>query len=236
MEIRNDCAALPKGTLKHVRRSLSWIYPPDLDGVAFIRLIDKTPSDVVLHLKQFKLPNKLRDTMGFYMPAYHEKPGYIAMNVPKILRGVPRWCLRTTVPTLLFARVLAHEVGHHLVSVRGYALHPSEKPRRRDGDYEEEMVDRYAFEVVSKMKAQWRYRFGQWLAGQVAEWHFAEGRVDWERKNYRQANERFSKALNLKPEYDDARQAYWLSKERAEEKAAGKTKVKPAREENNSAG
>jgi tetratricopeptide (TPR) repeat protein len=236
MEIRNDCATLPKGTLRHVRRSLSWVYPPDLDGIAFIRLIDKMPLDVILELKQYKLPNKLWHTLGFYSPATGGRPSYIAMHVPKILRGVPRWCLRTTMPQLLFARVLAHEVGHHLVSVRGYALHPSEKPRQRYGDYEEEMVDRYAFEVVRKMKAQWRYRFGHWLAREVAEWHFAEGRVDWERKNYAQATERFSKALNLNPECEHARQAYWLSKDQAARKLTGKCKIKPATDENSSSG
>lgn len=236
MEIRNDCSTLPKGTLKHIRRSLGWVYPPDLQGIAFIRLIDKTPSDVILELKQYKLPNKLRHTLGFYVPASNGKPSYIAMHVPKILRGVPHWCLRTTVPPLLFARVLAHEVGHHLVSVRGYALHPSEKPRQKHGDYEEEMVDRYAFEVVRKMKTQWRYRLGQWLIGQVAEWHFMQGRVDYERKNYKIANERFLKAVNLNPEFEDARQAYWLTKDQAEKKSPGKSKVKLTTDENKLSG
>jgi len=210
---------------------LSWVYPPDLQGIAFIRLIDQTPLDVILKLKQYKLPNKLRGTLGFYSPATGGKPAYIAMHIPKILRAVPCWCLRTPMPTLLFARVLAHEVGHHLVSVRGYALHPSEKPRQRHGDYEEEMVDRYAFEVVRKMKTQWRYRIGQWLIGHVAEWHFAEGRVDWERKDYKQATENFLKAVNLNPDSDDARQAYWLAKDQAD-----KSKLKLATNENNSKG
>lgn len=228
MEIGNDCSTLPKGTLKHIRRSLRWLYPPDLQGIAYIRLIDKMPSDVMLELKQYKLPNKLWHTLGFYSPASNGRPSYITMHVPKILRGVPRWCLRTTMPPLLFARVLAHEVGHHLVSVRGYALHPSERPRRRYGDYEEEMVDRYAFEVLRKMKAQWRYRFGQWLIGQVSEWHFAQGRVDWERKDYKQAAERCLKAINLNPDFEDARQAYWLAKDQAEKRRTGKSEFKRA--------
>jgi hypothetical protein len=236
MEIRNDCATLPKGTFKHIRRCLSWVYPPDLQGIAFIRLIDKTPSDVILELKQYKLPNNLRHTLGFYVPASNGKPSYIALHVPKILRGVPRWGLRTTMPSLLFARVLAHEVGHHLVSVRGYALHPSEQPRRRHGVYEEEMVDRYAFELVRKAKTRWRYRLGQWLIRQIAEWHFVQGRVDRERKDYTQATERFLKAANLNPEFDDARQAYWLAKDQAEKKRTGQSKVKLATDVNKSKG
>ena len=234
MEIRNDCSTLPKGTLRHIERCLSWVYPPDLQGIAFIRLIDKLPPDVLLELKQYKLPNKLRGTLGFYVPTTGGRPPYIAMHVPKILRGVPRWCLRTTVPTLLFARVLAHEVGHHLISVRGYALHPGERPRRRHGDYEEEMVDRYAFEVLRKMKTRWRYRFGQWLIGHMAEWHFAEGRVDWERKDYKQCAERLLKAVNLNPDFDDARQAYWMAIEQVEKRRTGKSKFKLATNGNES--
>ena len=96
------------------------------------------------------------------------------------------------------------------------------------------MVERYAFEVVRKMKTRWRYRFGQWLIGQVAEWHFAEGRVDWERKDYEQCAERLLKAINLNPDFDDARQGYRMAKEQIEKRRTGKSALKLATNDNKS--
>jgi hypothetical protein len=216
MEIRNDCADLPTGALRHVRRGLSWIHPADLKSVAFVRLIDKIPPDIELRLKERKSRHTFRGSAAFYLRKEGKKPAGIVLIIPKILRGVPGWCMWTTVPTLLFARVLAHEVGHHLIERRGYTIHPAEKPKQRLNEYEEEMVDRYAFETVRKMRRRWHYSLGVWITKHLSYWHYEDGREAWDRGNYKVASEQFLKACWLNTELEAARQAYWQAKERAE--------------------
>ena len=114
MDIRNECSALHKSTLLHVQRSLSFIYPPDLVGIGFVRLIDKVPLDVKLYIKEGRIKDKTKTSQAFYMPAYKKSPPYVALIVPKILRGVPDWLMWTPATTLLIAHSIAHEVGHHL--------------------------------------------------------------------------------------------------------------------------
>lgn len=226
MEIRNECAALPRATLWHVRQSLRWIYPADLPGLSCIRLIDKTPTDVILRLKGCRSANKTSTALGFYMPRYKERQPYIALNVPKIIRGVPRMFLWTTIPTLLFARVLAHEVGHHLIAQRGYAAHPTERPRQRHNEYEEEMVERYAFEVVKKMNERAHYKLGRWLGERLANLYYETGVVDWHKENFKLASAWFLKAYSLNPELEDAWVFYWQAKHKADAQIKDKDLVK----------
>jgi hypothetical protein len=41
MLVKNECRNTPLGLLTQVRRSLGWIHPLDLDGIAFILLMDE---------------------------------------------------------------------------------------------------------------------------------------------------------------------------------------------------
>jgi hypothetical protein len=225
MEIRNECSALPEGVLQHARRSLSFIYPPDLVGIGFVRLVDKVPTDVKLYIKEGRIKDNVSKARAFYMPAHKRNPPYVALVVPKILRGVPGWLMRTPSPTLLFAFCVAHEVGHHLVLKRGYALHPTEKPRELGGEYEEEMVDRYASEVVRKMKAQWRYKFGQWLINEVASRRQVQGRLAWGDKNYELAKNFFLQAFYLDPDLENAEECFRIAQATAEREARRKSEA-----------
>jgi hypothetical protein len=211
MEIRNECSALPKGVLRHVRRSLSFIYPPDLVGIGFVRLIDKVPIDVKLYIKEGKIKDKTSASIAFYKAAHKKSPAYVALIVPKILRGVPGWLMWTPAATLLFAHSIAHEVGHHLVSKRGYALHPSETPRETHSEYEEEMVNRYAFEVTRKMNARWRYRVGRWIINEIASWRNAQGRLAWDEKKYELAKDYFLQAFHLNPDDATSEECFFIA-------------------------
>lgn len=205
MEIRNECSALPKAALWHIRRALTWIYPPDLQGVVFVRLVDKLPIDVTLHLKKCKLPDRdYKPCLGIYMPEYKNHPAHIVLVVGNILSHTPKWSLWTAVPTFIFAHVLAHEVGHHLIATRGYTLHSAEKPLRRHGQYEEEVANRYAYEVTRKLKAGWYYKLGSLLPMCVAEVYYVRGVTRWERKDFKRAGELLLKAYHLNPELEDA--------------------------------
>jgi hypothetical protein len=205
MEIRNECSALPKAALWHIRRALTWIYPPDLQGVVFVRLVDKLPIDVTLHLKKCKLPDRdYKSCLGIYMPKYRNRPAHIVPVVGNILSHTPKWWLWTAAPTFAFAHVLAHEVGHHLIATRGYTLHSAEKPLKGHGQYEEEIVNRYAYEVTRKLKAGWYYKLGALLPICVAEVYYARGVVCWERKDFKRAGELLLKAYHLNPELEEA--------------------------------
>lgn len=224
MEIKNDCAQLPKGVLRHVRRGLGWIHPADLQGVGLVRLIDKTPTDLVLHFKKRGAADTTQTTLAFYMRAEKNTPARIVVIVPRVIREIPGWMMRTPAPTLLFARVLAHEVGHHLIEQRGYALHPTEKPARRLSEYEEEMVDRYAFEVLRRMKRRFRYKLGQWLIDELAGWRNAQGRAAWESGAYVEARDLFLAAFRLKPDDVDNEKCYRIAQARVEKESSLITK------------
>jgi hypothetical protein len=196
-----------------------------LEGIACVRLIDKLPADITLLFKEWRANNKHRTALGLYMPGHggNRRP-YVVMFMPKILAGLPRWFLWTPAPTLLFARVLAHEIGHHLVARRGYAFHPAERPRVGRREYEEEMVERYAFEVTRKMRRRWRYKLGQWLIKLLAEWRIGQARAAWEKKNYRKASDLFLQAFNFNPDYVEAGQWSVLAEAKAKEVLSKKGK------------
>jgi hypothetical protein len=225
MEIRNECADIQKRVEGHVWRSLSFIYPPDLVGISFVRLVDKAPIDVKLYLKQGHKKNDVTDSSyAFYKPAQQKDAAYVALIVPEILRDIPHRLMWTPAPTLLFAHAIAHEVGHHLISQRGYALHPSEVPRERSSDYEEEMVNRYAFEVVRKMKMQWRYKIGQRVIEEIARWWNIQGQLAWEKKRYKRSKEYFLRAFHLNPEDANYRECYRIAHAKLEKESQAKSK------------
>ena len=219
MEIRNDCAHLPKSALRHVQRGLSWIHPADLVGVGVIRLIDKTPIDLMLYLKERRAAAPTQTALAFYLKAEKNTPARIVVIVPRVIREIPRWMMWTPAPTLLFARVLAHEVGHHLIERRGYALHPTERPVRRLDEYEEEMVDRYAFEVLRRMRRSFRYKLGQRLIDELAGWRNAQGRAAWECGAYAESRDLFLSAFRLKPDVADYAKCYRAAQVKVEKES-----------------
>jgi hypothetical protein len=220
MKIKNECKNLPKRAMQHVERSLKWINPIDLAGIDRVRLVERLPSEIILGLKESKASviyyNRF---LGLYRPMWGNDNAEILLRITEILKGVPAWFMLTPVPTLLIARVLAHEVGHHLVEKQGYVFEPTERKYRKDksDEYEEEMVDRYAFEVVRKMKTKWYYRFGHGLIEMLSDWHYTNASLDWEKKQYRLAHEGFLKAWYLNPDNEEALKFYWYAKDLSEE-------------------
>src|SRR5215813_8716140 len=161
MLIKNDCANSPPDFLMQVRRSLSWLSPLDLDGIAFIKLMDEIeepqPSAQDWH-KQAKVEGRCIN--GLYFAAEGKALAHIVLYARDLYRGIPRLYRWTTVPTLSISYTLAHEVGHHLIATRGYVFQPHEK--FKDDANREDFCNRYAFHVTQKMMAHWYYRLGQW--------------------------------------------------------------------------
>jgi hypothetical protein len=83
------------------------------------------------------------------------------------------------------ARTVAHEVAHHLAATRGFIF--AEHEPIRQGAIEEEMADRYAYEVVRRMKEKWYYRKAERLLRYFSKVHFLEGQQCWERGQYADA-------------------------------------------------
>lgn len=212
MEIRNGCSSAPRGLLSHVRRSLSWINPLDLDGIAYIQLKDgieePTPASPKWH-QQAK--EEGTGVYGIYFRRWTGSPAYITLFIQDLYYGIPSFYWWTTVPTLNISRTLAHEVGHHLIATRGFIYQPDEKYKHAEN--EEDFCNRYAFSVIKRMIGRWHYRLGNWAIKDLAGWHYIIGCLDWRDKKYKKAAEHWDKAWRLDPDRTDALRWYWRAKD-----------------------
>jgi hypothetical protein len=215
MPIRNNCSNLPRGAFGHIRRSLRWINPADLVGIAFIELRDKIcDADGEAPEWHRRAAEEGYNVNGLYFGRQGALPANITLFVRDLYRGIPKMYWFTPVITLAVAKTLAHEVGHHLINERGYIFLPGE--RVRPAEYEEEMAYRYSYSVIKKMKAHWYYRLASWAIRDLAWWHYVHGMLDWREGNYKRAAERWYKSFRLDPDRNEA--IYWHK--RAKEAAA----------------
>jgi hypothetical protein len=212
MRIKNDSASPPRGLCRHVRRSLGWIRPDDLDGIDFIWLMDRLPEASVN--QDANLSHATREgynIYGLYSARKGSDPSYIVLLVNDIYRGVPRLYRYTPVVTVLINRTLAHEVGHHLITRRGYVFQPGEKYKHKE--IEEEFADRYAFGVLKRMRKRWYYRWAMWAIKDLAKMHYFFGAKEWERGNYKKAAEYWYVAGEFDPDHIEAYRWYLRAKE-----------------------
>src|SRR5258705_1192811 len=150
MIIKNECTKPPRGLLTQVRRSLGWISPFDLDGIAVIRLvneIEEPHTDSPDWHKRSKAEGM--GVTGLYFRQQGNSPAQIILYINDLYRGVPAIYRWTTVQTLNICYTLAHEVAHHLVARRGYVFQPSERVPHDEN--EEEDCNRYAFGIDKGM-------------------------------------------------------------------------------------
>jgi hypothetical protein len=203
ISIQNNCTKLPSGAIWHLRQSLKWIYPVDLDGVDAIQLFERLPDP------DTKSPNWHKharaegyNVNGLYIRRDNYTSAHIQLFINDIYSVIPSLLYWTSVPTLRIAKALAHEVGHHLLDHRGYIFSPDEKIRY--DKYEEEMAERYALDVVRKMRGRWWYQLGNWLTRKLAGHQFVLGTIDYEAKRYKEASEHWYRAWVLDPDREDA--------------------------------
>jgi len=204
VEIKNSCVSPPYGVLCQVRRSLRWIDPTHLEGLAFIHLMDDCA-------EWGKWQEKDATVMGSYVFATKSTPPYIKLSVKDIYRGIPSWLWWSTIPTLRITQTLAHETAHHLASTRRYILNRGECLNE-----EEKLANKYAERVLQGMMKRWHYKLGNWCIKDLAGWYFAFGLAAARNKKYRSASDRFYTTWLLDPENQDALDFYWSSKEKAE--------------------
>jgi len=206
MKVRTDCDELPLGLSRHVRLGLSWMNAADLAGIEIIHIVEEMKEPSTKAPEWYRLAKAEKFSInGLYLQKWGNTPASIQLFVKDIYRGIPRIFWLTPVLTLRVSRILAHEVGHHLVAVRGYVFQPGE---RLDGqEYEEELANRYAFGVLKKMRERWYYRLGDWAMKKLADVHYVFGAADWKAQRYEEAAERWYIAWILNPDLEDAR--YW---------------------------
>ena len=113
---------------------------------------------------------------GQYFGPQGDLPATIVLYVPSLYRGIPKVYWLSPVITLQLARILAHEVGHHLIKQRGYVFERGERVEPRE--YEEELANRYSFSVRKRMLRRWYYRVADWLTPDLAGWHYVIGLVN----------------------------------------------------------
>lgn len=211
MRIKNDCARTPAGLLGSVRSALGWINAADLAGITHVLLVDEMPREV--HGRRGGPPrseSERLDAYGFYVSERLGVGPFVALVVPSHYSLLPAAYRLTTAPTLLVAHTLAHEVAHHLVATRGYVFEPTERFRREE--FEEEFADRYAAEVIKRMRRRLRYRVGWWALKDLANWQYVLGILDWRDKRYEEAAEHWRKSALLNPEVPDT--IYWYHRAR----------------------
>ena len=123
-------------------------------------------------------------------------------------------------PTLLIAKALAHEVGHHLVNTKGYIFTPDEKypDYKKHPDYEEEMANRYAFDVLSSMKKKLQYKFGTLLMNYFADFYYGVAATKWQEKKYKVAADYWYKSFLLNSERQETVEWLWHSRKKIKEK------------------
>ena len=224
MKIRNESTFSPRGLIRHVERSLDSINPLDLKGISFIRLLDDFPKPTERSPDWHKdLKRRYVYLNGLYVGKYKTDPAHINLYVRNLYRGIPPFLTTTSIPTLVIAGILAHEVGHHLIYTRGYVFQPTEVFKHKE--IVEEFCDRYAFSIQKNMMAQWRYRLSRWLLRRLAGWHVALGSFDEARKERTKAAEHFLSAFHLDSNREDALYFY----RRATHSGNGKQVIGPER-------
>ena len=219
LKIINESTYLPPLAIWHINKSLQWIPPLDLVGIDHILLVDKvTEINTGSPKKDKELCDKMSKPSGFYYMKTQSNPAFIRLIISNLFYPIPYYANYSPFPTLHIAKALAHEVGHHLVATKGYIFAPDEKypSYEKKPEIEEEMADRYAFQIVSKMKEKLTYRAGTYIMEIFALYHHSFAMDAWKVKNYKASAECWSKAYLLDTEKQEYLDWYWQSREKIE--------------------
>jgi hypothetical protein len=150
--IRNDCTRPPRHLIKRLNQSLRQFSEDELKGLSAIWLCDEMPED---DNKQGRdIPRAGLQTRGYYYLKTKKYDSYIVLFINAIyysLDDLPFYGF-TSVPALCISKVLAHEVAHHLIATRGYAIKPGE-----DVTNQELLADLYAQRHLEKLSKNWRF-------------------------------------------------------------------------------
>jgi hypothetical protein len=202
---------------------LRWIDPNHLAGIGYVELIDKLPDVEEASPEWYKDCRKTgRGINAWYKNETDTYCAGIVLHMPDLCYGIPSFLWWTTAPTLLITKVLAHEVAHHLKFKRGYVFSRNENLKRFW--QEEAAADRYAFDLIRKMRGKWWYSRGHDLIDITAQVYYRLGVKRWEAKNYAEAAAYWMKARTINSDHTYAAHWYWRALEMMESSEDGVTK------------
>jgi hypothetical protein len=190
-----------------------WIPEIDLAGLDHVRLlstIDDLPSEPDWWTKM--CDKDASWVKAVYRRKFETSPACIVFFVDAIYLPLESFIRFRPITTLYLSRIVAHEVGHHLIATRGFVFAPDEK--YGSDEYEEEMANRYAFEIIQRMKSKWYYRVADRVLKFFSQIHFEEGRQNWQRERYELAAACWYKAWLLNIDDKKAEDLYWEAKSR----------------------
>ena len=204
----------PRGLSGHIRRALNVIEPQDLEGIDHILLLEDVPE--ISRRADPELERVLQDDLllfGAYKARTNDGPAHIILTVRSLYLPVPGVFSHTPAMTIWIAETIAHEVGHHLIAEKKYALR--KKPDSDVLETEEEFAERYAHAVISRMERGGIYHLGAKLLRLAAAINYYRGARAWHKKNFDQAAHYFDMAIQVDPTHDDANYWFWKAREKA---------------------
>src|SRR5215510_5303738 len=216
MRLINECKNPPSGLLSQVKRSISWIFPGDLEGISSLKLIDVLQPAKETSAHWYKQARKQGHFILAWYNANDRLGASITLNIKDIYQCIPRIYRRTPVATLVITQILAHEVGHHISSVKGHAVGLTGRLEKKPDKEEEMRADRYAVTVINRMRKRLHYRIAAWAVSDLAEWHDARAHLNWKDGKYKEAADQWYKALMLDPDNTRLGHNYWCAKRRCE--------------------
>lgn len=137
----------------------------------------------------------------------------ITLNIEDIYKCIPRIYRWTPVATLIITQIMAHEVGHHVSSIKGYAVALTGRLDKKPDREEETRADCYAATVMAKMRRRWHYRLAAWAVEDLVQWHDVAAILNWREGKYKEAADRWYKASVLDPHNTRFGYCYWRAKE-----------------------
>ncbi len=207
--VRNDCTRPPHRLMKHLQQSLRDFPKDDMKGLGALWLYDEIPNDA--HEEGSDIPRAGVQTRGSYYLKTKEYDSYILLFINAIYYSLDEFpfCEFTSVPALCISKTLAHEVAHHLIATRGYAIKSGE-----DITDQESLADLYAQRHLDELCKQGRFRFAFWLMKQIADLHYSVGSVYATKHKYCNAADSWFKAWLLNPKLENVGAWYHLAKEK----------------------
>ena len=209
----------PRGLTGHIRRALNVIESEHLEGIDHVLLLEDVPE--ISRRADPELERILQDDLllfGAYKARTNDGPAHIILIVRSLYLPVPRVLTHTPAMTVWVAKTIAHEVGHHLIAEKKYALR-----KKADSDVletGEEFAQRYARAVISRIQRGGIYHLGAKLLRFAAAINYYCGAREWHKKNFDQAAHYFDMAIQVDPTDDDANYWFWKAREKA--KGVGK--------------
>jgi hypothetical protein len=216
MKLINECKNPPSGMLWQVRRSISWIFPGDLEGISCLKLIDQLEPAKEVSEPWYKKARKNEHFIRGWYQAADRTGASITLHIRDIYKCIPgiyRW---TPVATLIITQTLAHEVGHHISRRKGQAVGLTGRLDKTPDKEEETRADVYAATVMGRMRRRLHYRLAAWAVNDLAQWHDVHAVLKWQEGKYKDAAERWYKSYLLDPYNERVRHCYWRAKQMCE--------------------